>query len=208
MKRTAIQRNSPLKPKQPKQRACANPECDVKFTPARAGQKVCGPKCALAVAPVNSGKAKKAIDQVERAELKERKEKLKKRGDYVRDAQRSFNEFIRWRDRLAGHACISSGRPLDWSGNQTDAGHYRSTGSAPHLRFDERNCHAQSKMDNRFLSGAAVDYRIGLIKRIGLEAVEALEADQEPRRYTIEDLKAITDEYRAKVRELKRNCMN
>lgn len=165
---------------------------------------MCSPKCGLAIAQVNAGKAKKAIDQVERAELKQRKEALKKRGDYVREAQKAFNEFIRLRDRLAGHPCISSGRPLNWSGNAVDCGHYRSVGSAPHLRFDERNAHAQDKHDNRYLSGNAVDYRIGLIKRIGLEAVEALEADQTPRKYTIEDLKAITAHYRAKVRELKK----
>jgi len=122
----------------------------------------------------------------------------------MKDAQQAFNEFIRWRDQVAGHACISSGRPLDWSGNQTDAGHYRSVGSAPHLRFDERNCHAQSKQDNRFLSGNAVDYRIGLIARIGQAAVEALEADQSVKKYTIDDLKALTAHYRALTRELKR----
>lgn len=204
LKRTPIQRKAPLKAKPPRQKVCANPECGEKFTPARAGQKVCSPKCGLAIAPANAIKAKKAIDQAGRAELKQRKEALKKRGDYVREAQKAFNEFIRWRDRLAGHPCISSGRPLDWSGNAVDCGHYRSVGSAPHLRFDERNAHAQDKHDNRYLSGNAVDYRIGLIKRIGLEAVEALEADQTPSKYTIEDLKAIMAEYRAKVRELKR----
>ena len=124
----------------------------------------------------------------------------------MRECQQAFNEFIRWRDRLAGHRCISSGRPLDWSGNAVDAGHYRSTGSSPHLRFDERNCHAQSKMDNRFLSGNAVDYRIGLIERIGLEAVESLESDQAPRKYTLEDLKRIKAEYREKARALKKAC--
>ena len=85
-----------------------------------------------------------------------------------------------------------------------DAGHYRSRGSAPHLRFDERNCHAQSKKDNRYLSGNAVDYRIGLIARIGLEAVESLESDQTPRKWTIEELKAIKAEYRQKLKELQR----
>jgi hypothetical protein len=47
-----------------------------------------------------------------------------------------------------------------------------------------------------------VDYRIGLIERIGLPAVEALESDQEPRKYSIQDLKAIRDEYRAKLKIL------
>lgn len=192
--------------KTPRPKACANPACADKFVPQRLGQKVCSPACAIAVAPSNHDRARKAIAQRERKEIRERKAKLKSRGDYLREAQQAFNEFIRWRDRVAGHPCISSGRPLDWAANAVDAGHYRSVGSAPHLRFDERNCHAQSKQDNRYLSGNAVDYRIGLIARIGLDAVEALESDQEPRRYTIEDLKAIAAHYRAKVRELKRTA--
>ncbi|MGX5220259.1 recombination protein NinG [Pseudomonas segetis] len=194
----------PLTTKKPKPKTCKNPVCGKKFPPQRLGQAVCSPKCALAIKDVNEVKARKALAQVERAEIKVRKERLKSRGEYVKEAQQAFNEFIRWRDRAAGHSCISSGRALDWAGNAVDAGHYRSVGSAPHLRFDERNCHAQSKQDNRYLSGNAVDYRIGLIARIGLEAVEAVEADQAPRKHTIDDLKAITAHYRALVRELKR----
>ncbi|MCS7668160.1 recombination protein NinG, partial [Pseudomonas aeruginosa] len=49
-----------------------------------------------------------------------------------------------------------------------------------------------------------VDYRVGLIARIGLAAVEELEADNSVRKYTVEDLKAIKAHYRAKVRELKK----
>ena len=189
--------------KQPKAKTCKNPECADQFIPQRLGQSVCSPKCGLAIVDVNKAKARKALALIERREIKARKEKLKGRGDYMREAQQAFNEFIRWRDRLAGHACISSGRPLDWAGNAVDAGHYRSVGSAPHLRFDERNCHAQSKQDNRYLSGNAVDYRIGLIARISLEGVEALEADQTPRKPSIDDLKAITAKYRALVRQMK-----
>ena len=186
-----------------KQKTCANPECATKFVPAKLGQKVCGWACGLAIAPANQDRARKSLAQVERKEIKVRKEKLKSRAEHLREAQQAFNEFIRWRDQLAEHACISSGRPLDWSGNAVDAGHYRSVGSAPHLRFDERNCHAQSKQDNRFLSGNAVDYRIGLIARIGLAEVEALESDQSVKKYTVDDLKAIKAHYRALTRQLK-----
>ncbi|MEA9994557.1 MULTISPECIES: recombination protein NinG [unclassified Pseudomonas] len=189
---------------QRKKKQCANSACDVEFIPSQLGQKVCGWACGLAIAPANQDRARKALADVERKEIKVRKEKLKSRGDYVRECQQAFNEFIRWRDQLAGHACVSSGKPLDWSGNAVDAGHYRSVGSAPHLRFDERNCHAQSKQDNRFLSGNAVDYRIGLIARIGLDSVEALEADQSVRKYTVEQLQQLKADFRAKIRELKR----
>lgn len=190
--------------KAPKPKTCKNPACKTKFVPQRLGQAVCNYACGLAIKDVNHEKARKALADVGRKEVKAQKEKLKSRGEHMRETQIAFNAYIRLRDQLAGHACISSGKPLDWSGNQTDAGHYRSVGSAPHLRFDERNCHAQSKQDNRFLSGNAVDYRIGLIARIGQEAVDALEADQSVRKYTIDDLKAIKARYRALARELKR----
>ena len=90
----------------------------------------------------------------------------------------------------------------DSIGGCFDAGHYRSVGSAPHLRFDERNVHGQRKQCNRYGSGRAVDYRVGLIQRIGLEVVEALEADQQPKHYSIEDLIELRDKYRAKKKAI------
>ena len=190
------------KPAKPKK--CRVATCRASFVPSRMGQAVCSPACAMIDAPRHEPKARKALADIERREIKVRKEKLKTRADHLREAQQAFNEYIRTRDQAAGHLCISSGKPLDWSGNAVDAGHYRSVGSAPHLRFDERNCHAQSKQDNRFLSGNAVDYRIGLIARIGQEAVDSLESDQSVRKYTVDEIKAIKAEYRAKIKELKR----
>ena len=193
-----------IEKKAPKPKTCKNPACRASFVPQRIGQAVCSPKCALATVEVQKAKEKKSLAQADRREIKVRKEALKTRGDHIREAQQAFNEYIRTRDQVAGHLCISSGKPLDWSGNAVDAGHYRSVGSAPHLRFDERNCHAQSKQDNRFLSGNAVDYRIGLIARIGQEAVDELEADQSVRNYSVEQIKGIKTYYRAKTRELKK----
>lgn len=193
-----------LTSKQPRPKKCSVKTCRASFVPRQSFQTWCSPDCAVVIARGKQEKKRKAMATIERREIKVRKEKLKTRSDHMREAQQAFNEFIRWRDQLAGHPCISSGKPLDWSGNAVDAGHYRSVGSAPHLRFDERNCHAQSKQDNRFLSGNAVDYRIGLIARIGQEAVDALEADQSVRKYTVDEIKAIKAAYRAKTRELKK----
>lgn len=188
--------------KEPRPKKCRVESCRASFVPRRLGQAVCSPACALIDAPRHQERARKSLDQVERREIKVRKEVLKSRGDHMREAQQAFNAYIRARDQAAGHLCISSGKPLDWSGNAVDAGHYRSVGSAPHLRFDERNCHAQSKQDNRFLSGNAVDYRIGLIARIGQAAVDELESDQSVKKYTVDELKEIKARYRAKTREL------
>ena len=193
-----------LTSKQPRPKKCSVKTCRASFVPRQSFQTWCSPDCAVVIARGKQEKKRKAMATIERREIKVRKEKLKTRSDHMREAQQAFNEYIRTRDQAAGHFCISSGKPLDWSGNAVDAGHYRSVGSAPHLRFDERNCHAQSKQDNRFLSGNAVDYRIGLIARIGQEAVDALESDQSVRKYTVDEIKAIKAEYRAKTRELKK----
>ena len=156
---------------------------------------VCSGSCAASLAMSKRLKAEKKRDI-------ERKQALKTRRDWINDAQREFNRYIRLRD--SGKACICCGKELadPKFGGGFDAGHYRSTGSAPHLRFDERNCHAQRKYCNQFGAGRAVDYRIGLIGRIGREAVEELERDNTPRKWTIEELKAIRDKYRAKAKEL------
>lgn len=151
--------------------------------------------------------AKKAADRKkkERAQRvvdKATRERLQRIPDLAKLAQRAFNGYIRERDRLAGHPCISSGRALDWSGNAVDAGHYRSVGAASHLRFNEDNCHAQSKHDNQYKAGNVVDYRINLIRRIGLERVEALEASNEPHKWTADELRDIRATYTAKRKEI------
>jgi hypothetical protein len=181
-------------PRQRRKRKCA--VCRDQFEPRSISHKACKPACAQAL-------VKETHQKAERKQDRARKVALKTRGEWLKEAQAVFNAFIRERDKLAGHACISSGRPLDWSGNAVDAGHYRSVGSAPHLRFNEDNCHAQSKHDNQYKSGNAVDYRLGLIARIGLAAVEALEADQTPRRYTIPELQQIKATFKAKLAELR-----
>lgn len=193
-----------------RQKTC--PFCRNRYTPSRPIQANCCEsfecKSAFIAAHVQKqrqqrAKAERIAQQESRKVIKLKLEAIKPRSKLLREAQAAFNAYIRARDKADGHPCISSGRPLDWNAsNKVDAGHYRSTGSAPHLRFDERNCHAQSKQDNRFLAGNAVDYRIGLVARIGLEAVEALDADQEPRKYSTDDLRAIKAHYVAKRKEL------
>ena len=183
------------------------PHCKGKLDP---GQRI-HPQCISGFAEAEGAKAERkrqkqvrAAAKVEKAETRRRKEAIKTIPQLTNAAQQAFNAYIRARDQAAGHDCISSGRPLDWSGNGVDAGHYRSTGAAPHLRFNEDNCHAQSKHDNQFLAGNAIDYRIGLIGRIGLARVEALEADNQPRKWTREELIAIRTEYRAKAKQAKK----
>ncbi|WP_205968727.1 recombination protein NinG, partial [Pseudomonas viridiflava] len=57
---------------------------------------------------------------------------------------------------------------------------------------------------NTQLSGNIVNYRLALVRRIGITNVEWLEGPHEPQKYTIEELKALTAKYRALTRELKK----
>jgi len=125
-------------------------------------QAVCGVACAKELAASIRGKAEKQAAIKQRKADRERKERLKTRRDWEREAQTAFNAFIRARD--ADKPCICCGLPLSAGdvGGAYDCGHYRSTGSAPHLRFVEDNAHAQRKQCNRWGAGRAVDYRLGL----------------------------------------------
>lgn len=190
-----------------KQKTCK--ACGEKFAPMfNTTQVVCSQKCALAHAPANSEKARKAIDQRERREIRVRKEKLKSRAEHIREAQAAVNEYVRLRD--AHLPCIScDSMPSDHdliTGSRWDAGHYRSVGACPELRFEPMNIHRQCVKCNRNLSGNAVEYRIRLVKRIGADKVDWLEGPHSARKYTIDDLKAIKAEYRAKTRELKKEA--
>lgn len=188
-----------MKTRPPKPRPC--PECGEPFVKLRMGQKSCTkPECAISA----GRKIREKKEAKEKAA--EKKETVAKLRDMdglpilKKRAQAAFNAFIRARDE--GMPCICCGAWPHPGG--TDAGHYRSVGSAPHLRFDERNVHAQSKQCNKWGAGRAVDYRIGLIAKIGLSEVEALESDQSPRHYSREELIEIAATYRAKTRAMKR----
>lgn len=192
------------RPKAPRMRKCAAKGCQNRFTPCSITHKACSTDCAEIIGAMETEKKRQHAIKDERAKDAIKRESLKSLSDWIKDVQIVFNAFIRLRDQLAGHGDISSDRPLNWNGNEVDAGHYRSRGSAPHLRFNEDNCHAQSKKDNRYGAGNAVEYRIRLIKRIGIERVEALESNNTPRKYTIDELRTMKAHYQDKIKELKR----
>jgi hypothetical protein len=163
------------------------------------------PDCVDAWWAARNAKQQVKKAKAERVVTKARKAAIETIPELIKVADKAFGAFIRERDRLAGHLCISSGAPLNWNaGNQVDAGHYRSKGAASHLRYDEDNCHAQTKQQNRFKAGNAVDYRVHLIGRIGLERVEALECNNEVVKWERDVLRQIIVIYRAKLRDLKK----
>ncbi len=186
-----------------KTRRCKAPQCSVRFEPNPPWIEHCSTDCGAALGILRIEKAKAAKAKADRKNISERKEKMKTRSDWIKAAQVAFNAFIRERDRYQLCICCDKLLQATAVGGGYDCGHYRSVGSAPHLRFDERNAHGQTKQCNRYGAGRAVDYRINLKIRIGIEAVEELEANNEPRKYTIDELRAIQALYRAKLKELK-----
>lgn len=174
-----------------KSKACKS--CGKDFTPRATTQVACSALCALNL--VAKKKFEKAAKEERKAD-KEKREALKSRKAWLSDAQAIFNKFIRLRD--ANQPCISCGKmDATW-----DAGHYRTTAAAPNLRFNEDNVHKQCVHCNQHKSGNIVAMRRGMIERIGVERVEALEVDNESIRWTIDDAKEIKEKYRLLVKDL------
>lgn len=208
----------PLKAISGKPKKCAVRSCRAPFVPSQTFQTWCSPDCGVVIARAKQDKERKAIARVERREIKVRKEALKGHGWYVAEATKAVQGYRRVYELSIGSGCISCGKSQaqvqaeqGWkTGGAWDGGHFLSKGARPELRLVEQNIWLQCKGCNggsakyaRKGESVANSFRIGLIERIGLEAVEALEADHEPRKYSIPELKAIAAEYRAKLRELR-----
>lgn len=172
-------------------KTCRN--CLAEFLPFQSTQKVCGIACASEV-----GKEKTIRDnaRAERKDIAKRREAMKTRSDWLKEAQQAVNAYVRERDYAL--PCISCGT----TSGAWDAGHYLSVGARPHLRFALTNIHKQCVRCNQHLSGNAIAYRIGLIAKIGVAPVEYLESDNIPCKHTIDDLKAIKATFKAKTKAL------
>lgn len=166
--------------------------CAEAFVPVRSLQFVCGPLCGLKY-------AEKLRMKVNRKEYKEAKVKMKSRADWLKEAQTIFNKFIRLRDdRLP---CISCSRHHE---GQYHAGHYKSVGAHGELRFHELNVHKQCAPCNNHLSGNIVNYRMGMINKIGIDKVEWIEGNHQPLKLSIDEIRDLIAKYKLRIRNLTR----
>ena len=179
-----------LTSKHPKAKSCE--VCERVFVPDRIGQVVCRPACAMA----RVRQAKKA----ERESVRARKEAIKTLADLKREAQTAMNRWI-VQIRDADKPCISCGRHHQ---GQWHAGHYLSRGSAPQHALNPMNVWKQCAPCNTYLHGNLIPYRVRLIELIGLEAVEAMENDNAPRKWTRDGLIEVRDTYRAKLKQIQK----
>ena len=169
--------------------------CPSKFSPFSSTQQVCSTPCAIELVKINAAKKERKSHAKSKKELKDND-----RSFQLKKTQTIFNKYIRLRDDSL--PCISCDRHHS---GQYHAGHYRTVGANPELRFDDRNCHKQCSACNNHLSGNIVNYRICLTRKIGAQQVEILEGPHEPKRYTIPELKELQQEYKTKTKELEDN---
>lgn len=182
--------------------------CREWFHPSRSEQIVCSIECASALGKKQAAKSRNAAahkaasrqrekEKKERAAWRKRKAAVKPLKHWEDLTQRVVNDYIRERDHDL--PCISCGTYVTV---QWEAGHFRSRGAASHLRYNEDNIHKQCHRCNDELSSNAIPYRIALVEKIGSERVEALENNNKPHRFTLEELESIRRHYSALRRAL------
>ena len=152
------------------------------FTSTRA--KFCRPCTKIHQLELRNAMIQRSLD---RTKVKKQKTKgIVKTSDLKKTTQRIVNKWIRERDK--DQPCLACGRFQD----KQDASHFLASGSSGYLRYCPINIHNTCYACNRYKHGNLLLYRIGLVKKIGLESVEWLEENREKlHKYTTEQLKAI-----------------
>lgn len=161
--------------------------CKEKFTPFNSLQPFCFKN--------------ECITKHNKTTLEKKKAKAKKefkendKSTLLKLAQTVVNKYIRLRD--LNKPCISCGHLGD---RQIHAGHYRPMGNNQQLRFYTLNIYAQCSICNNYKSGNLAEYRLNLIKKIGLAKVEEIEANQERGSYSVEYLQRLIKVFRKKIK--------
>lgn len=175
--------------------------CRAEYVKRSIMHKLCGStECAVAWARLEREKKDRAAQRIKNREIAEQREKQMTLNDHLKLTERVVNHYILVRD--ADEPCISCGTRADI---QYAAGHYRTVKAAGHLRFCPANLHKQCNRNcNSGLSGNIYEYRPALIVRIGLERFEAIENNNTPRRWTIEEAKEIRAHFAEETRRILR----
>jgi len=125
-------------------------------------------------------------------ETKAKKKKDETIQPLMKSTQIVFNCWIRKRDY--GQPCISCQNP---NPKKVNAGHYIPRNKSKFLTFNEDNLHLQCESCNNHMHGNIIEYRINLIKKIGIERVEYLEENRHiTKKYLRSELLAIAEKYK------------
>ena len=163
-------------------------QCGEVFKPFNTLQVVCSAICAL---EFNS---KKEVDK----RFKVMKSDSRSLIELRNLARVSFQIYIRQRDKDL--PCISCNK----SDAKWDAGHYLKAEIYTKLIFNEDNVHKQCSYCNLQLAGNLIEYRKGLVKRIGINRVQELEDMADSSRsykFTKEELITLAKNYKLKIKK-------
>jgi hypothetical protein len=163
-------------------------QCGEFYKPFNTLQVVCSAICAL---EFNS---KKEIDK----RFKVMKSDSRSLIELRNLARVSFQIYIRQRDKDL--PCISCNK----SDAKWDAGHYLKAEIYTKLIFNEDNVHKQCSYCNLQLAGNLIEYRKGLVKRIGINKVQELEdmADlSRSYKFTKDELITLAKNYKLKIKK-------
>jgi hypothetical protein len=202
--------NEPKSTKGPRSKKCANRACRGPYVPdaTRPYVKWCSPDCGAVVALAMIAKRRAAKEKAERADIKRRKQAIKTIPQLKADLQEVFNLCMRLEDEKAGRGCICCGKfptalALSQPGGAWDCCHFRSRGSADHLRYNEDNAWRGLKDCNTW---GHKDYRGGLIALIGIQRVEALESNNTTIKWDRDWLISQKAHYAVRVLQLKKDA--
>jgi hypothetical protein len=168
--------------------------CKKDYTQFNSLNKVCSIKCAIEL-----GKLKPAKVNYKRvnSQLKsEAKEKLETYSQKVNKVKVIFQKWIRERDKHL--PCISCGTT---KASMWHASHFKKAETFSGVIFHELNTWKSCSKCNVFLNGNELKYRENLVKKIGVEQVEALEQlanETRTKKWTIEELQLIKTKYTIK----------
>jgi hypothetical protein len=167
---------------------CKN--CKEKFEPIRFNHKYClKDECVRAFVAETKEKMWKQTKV-------KMKNELKTTSDWMKEAQKVFNQYIRLRDKHK--PCVSCDSKL---GVKFDAGHYFSSVHKA-VTFDEDNVHGQCVACNQYKHGNLLNYQIGIEKRIGADRLLTLhEKAYQTRKYSADELKEIIKTYKQKIKD-------
>jgi len=163
-------------------------QCGEMFKPFNTLQPVCSAICAL---EFNS---KKEVDK----RFKVMKSDSRSLIELRNLARVSFQIYIRQRDKDL--PCISCNK----SDAKWDAGHYLKAEIYTKLIFNEDNVHKQCSYCNLQLAGNLIEYRKGLVKKIGINKVQELEdmADlSRSYKFTKDELITLAKNYKLKIKK-------
>ena len=166
--------------------------CKARFEPTYTTLQVtCSVPCAIEWGKSKEGAAHATKAHRSETRIMRRKANEQDRTWWLDSTQQAFNKWVRQRD--AGLPCIACGRMP----NVAYAGHYRSVGACPELRYEPDNCHVQCYSCNSANSGNIGSYTDGLLAKVGPDRLAWIKGPHEPAKWTIDELRAIRDKYKA-----------